>query len=331
MKVLVTGAGGYIGSILVPMLLEEDFQVIALDRFHFGKDKLPRPSENLSLLEDDIRFVKKETLQKFGHIDAVIDLAALSNDPVGELDPMKTYSINHLGRLRIATLAKYLGVERYVLPSSCSIYGFQDHIVNEESEINPLTAYAIANLNAEQDIFNLADDNFCVTVLRQATVYGLAKRMRFDLAINGMTKGFFLNKKIPILRDGNQWRPFVHVYDTSLAQLLTIKADKDKVNKQIFNVGSNDQNYSIFKLAELVAGGIGIDFAYEWYGEPDHRSYQVNFDKITKTLGFKPTFDAAKGAKEVWDALVSKQVDPNDPQTITLKWYQKLISENVMI
>ena len=122
MQVLVTGAGGYIGSILVPMLLEEDFKVIALDRFYFGKDNLPQPSDYLSLVEDDIRFVKKDTLKQFGHIDGVIDLAALSNDPVGQLDPIKTYSINHLGRLRIAVLAKSLGAERYILPSSCSIY-----------------------------------------------------------------------------------------------------------------------------------------------------------------------------------------------------------------
>ena len=193
MKVLVTGAGGYIGSILVPMLLEKKHHVLALDRFHFGKDKLPQESEQLTLLEEDIRFVNHDLFKKFGPIDAVIDLAALSNDPVGELDPIKTYSINHLGRFRIASLAKSFGVKKYLHPSSCSIYGFQAETVAETSPINPHTVYAKANRLAEVDSLSLADQHFCVIIIRQATVYGLSPRMRFDLAINGMTKGFYQN------------------------------------------------------------------------------------------------------------------------------------------
>lgn len=328
MKVMVTGAGGYIGSVLVPMLLEKGYNVIALDRFFFGKDKLPQGNKNLEVIEDDIRFFDPAILKD---VDAVIDLAALSNDPTGELDPVKTWSINYLGRFRVATLAKIAGVKRYILPSSCSVYGFQENLVDENSPTNPLTTYAKANLKAEKDILKLADNKFTVTVLRQATVYGLSPRMRFDLAINGMVKGFFKNGKIPILRDGSQWRPFVHVKDTSKAMILVLEAPKEKVNKQIFNVGSNEQNYQIFDLAKRIAKAIDIPFKYEWYGLPDHRSYRVSFNKIKETLNFSPDYNAEKGAIEIWEALKSGRLNPDDPKTITVEWYKHLLKEGVMI
>ena len=328
MRVLVTGAGGYIGSVLVPMLIERGYNVFALDRFFFGKDKLPFPNNRLNILEADIRFFEKEILKD---VDAVIDLAALSNDPTGELDPVKTWSINYLGRFRVATLAKLMGVKRYILPSSCSVYGFQDGVVDETSDTNPLTTYAKANLKAEKDILSLADDRFTVVILRQATVYGLSPRMRFDLAINGMVKGFFKNGKIPILRDGTQWRPFVHVRDTSSAMIKVLEAPKEEVNREIFNVGSDDQNYQIFDLAKRVAEAIGVPFEYEWYGLPDHRSYRVSFKKIKEKLGFEPQYDAEKGAVEIWEALKSGKIDPDDPKTITVEWYKNLLKEGVII
>ncbi len=328
MRILVTGAGGYIGSVLVPMLLERGYSVLALDRFFFGKDKLPSPNGKLETLEEDIRFFEKEILKD---VDAVIDLAALSNDPTGELDPVKTWSINYLGRFRVAVLSKLMGVRRYILPSSCSVYGFQDEVVDETSKTNPLTTYAKANLKAEKDILNLADENFTVVILRQATVYGLSPRMRFDLAINGMVRGFFKNGKIPILRDGTQWRPFVHVRDTSRAMIMALEALKENVSREIFNLGSDEQNYQIFDLARRVAEAIGIPFEYEWYGLPDHRSYRVSFKKIKEKLGFEPEYDAEKGAVEIWEALKSGKVDPDDPKTITVEWYKGLLKEGVMI
>lgn len=326
MNVLVTGAGGYIGNILVRLLLNEGYSVRGLDTYWFGEERLPE-HPNLEIVNGDIRNVSIDVMEG---IDAIIDLAAISNDPAGELDPLMTWSINHLGRFRIATLGKNAGVRRYILPSSCSIYGFQEGMVNEESAVNPLTTYAKANLAAEDDVLSLASEDYCVTVIRQATVYGLSQRMRFDLAVNGMTKGFFQNGKIPLMRDGKQWRPFVHVKDTSKAMMMILEADHKIVNHQIFNVGSDEQNYQIFNLAERVAEGQGIKFEYEWYGDPDHRSYQVNFDKISTNIGFNPNLRAEDGAKEIRDALDSGDLEANDPSSITLGWYKELIEKEVI-
>ena len=211
-----------------------------------------------------------------------------------------------------------------MLASSCSIYGFQEGILTEESKINPLTTYAKANYLAEEAVFGLADNKFVVTVLRQSTVYGLSPRMRFDLAINGMTLGFYNNKKIPVMRDGKQWRPFVHVKDTSRAFISVLTADKEIVNKQMFNVGSNDQNCQILPLAEIVAKGAGFPFNFEWYGDPDHRSYRVSFDKISKILRFKTIYKPSDGAKEISKALDEKIVVAS-PKTKTVEWYKYLL------
>jgi len=319
---LVTGGAGYIGSVLVRMLLERGYDVTVLDRFFFGKDSLKDIADQIKIVKGDIRWVDESILDG---VDVVMDLAALSNDPSGELNPDWTMEINYQGRVRIATLSKKKGVERYILASSCSIYGFQEGILDENSGVNPLTTYAKANHLAEQNVLPLADKNFTVTALRQATVYGFSYRMRFDLAINGMTLGFFKNGKIPIMRDGTQWRPFVHVKDTSKAFIMTMEADKELVNGQIFNVGSNDQNYQIFQLAKLIAESIGIPFKYEWYGSPDHRSYRVNFDKIHKTLEFTQDYTPIEGAREIYSALKDGTLDPNDMRTITVKWYKHLL------
>lgn len=323
MKVLVTGGAGYIGSILVELLRERGYKVICLDRLFFGKETLKKVIDDpkFELIQDDIRWFDPKILEG---IDVVMDLAALSNDPTGELDPQKTLDINYKGRVRVAKLAVEHGVERYIFASSCSVFGFQEGLLTEASSTNPLTTYAKANLLAEQEILSIRGDNFTPVVLRQATVYGLSPRMRFDLAINGMTLGFFKKGKIPILRDGNQWRPFVHVRDTSKAFILAMEAPGEKVSGEIFNVGANYQNYQIFPLAELVAESIGLPFEYEWYGSPDSRSYQVSFDKISKVLKFKPQYTPKDGAKEVYDALRQGSIT-DDMKTITLKWYKHLL------
>lgn len=329
MRVLVTGGAGYIGSVMIPMLLEKGYEVICLDRFFFGKETLNDVSanSNLKFVKDDIRWFDSNLLKG---VDAVVDLASLSNDPSGELDPLKTLDINYLGRVRVAKLSKEHGVKRYVLASTCSVYGFQESILNETSPTNPLTTYAKSNVLAEKDVMSLADDEFTTTVLRQATVYGLSPRMRFDLAINGMVLGVFKNGKIPVMRDGTQWRPFVHVKDTSKAFLTVLESPKDKINKHIFNVGANEQNVQISALAELIRETLSVPFEIEWYGSPDKRSYRVSFDKIRKILKFVPDYTPKEGAKEVYEALRNKKVT-DSLRTKTVEWYKHLLEANKLL
>lgn len=319
--VLVTGAGGYIGSVLVPKLLAKGFKVKALDRFFFGTDKL-EPHPNLVMVQEDSRRIREE---HFAEVEAVIDLVALSNDPSGELFREATYQINHISRARTANLAKQFGVKTYILPSSCSIYGFQepDVIVDERSLTNPLSTYAKANEMAEKSVLPLADYRFTVVVMRQATVYGFSPRMRFDLAINGMTLGGWKNGVIPLMKDGTQWRPFVHVQDTTDVMCLLLDADPQAVNGQILNVGSNAGNYQLGALGEAIANALPKPTSIEWYGEPDHRSYRVNFDKIERLLDWRAQWTAADGALEIVEALAAGRV-PEFEQTITLGWYQQL-------
>jgi len=320
-RILVTGAGGYIGCVLVPMLLEEGYEVRALDRYFFGIERLAE-DERVEKVRMDTRRIVPE---HFAGVDAVIDLAALSNDPSGELFQDATWQINHVARVNTAHLARRFGVSRYILPSSCSIYGFQDEgvIADEASTPNPLTTYARANLRAEQGILPLADEAFCALALRQATVYGYSPRMRFDLAINGMTYGAWKTGKLPMMRDGTQWRPMVHVKDTAAAMCFMLKTDPDRIRGQVFNVGSDANNYQIKPLAERVAETVPRPVELEWYGDPDHRSYRVSFEKI-EALGYKATRVAEDGVAEIAGKLESGELDKST-DTITLAWYQELM------
>jgi nucleoside-diphosphate-sugar epimerase len=328
MRVLVTGGAGYIGSVLTRALLERGYDITCLDRFFFGEDSIREIAERIALVKDDIRWFEPALLKG---VDAVLDLASLSNDPSGELDPQKTMEINYKGRTRVAALAKKHNVKKYVLASTCSVYGFQEGTLDEKSGLNPLTTYAKANVLAEKEVLPMADKSFSATALRQATVYGLSPRMRFDLAINGMALGFFRNGKVPIMRDGEQWRPFVHVRDTSEAFIRVLESDSDLVSGQVFNVGSDEQNVQVFKLAKLVAESVGLPFNYEWYGSPDKRSYRVSFDKIRRELSYQPSRTPKDGSREVFEALKSGKLNPDDPKTITVKWYNHLLEMHAFL
>ena len=319
--VLVTGAGGYIGTTLVPMLLQAGYRVRAVDRFFFGRDLLVEHADLEVVVED----TRKLAAAHVAGMDAVIDLAAISYDPSGELFAEATLAINHRARVRTAGLAREAGARRYILPSSCSIYGAQDEgvIADETSPTNPLTTYARANELAELGVVPLADDGFCVIVLRQATVYGLSPRMRFDLAVNGMTYGAWKTGKLPLMRDGTQWRPMVHVRDTARALMFMLEADPSTVNGEIYNVGSASNTYQIRALGEAVAGCVPGDVEIEWYGDPDRRSYRVAFDKI-EAVGYRAEKTAEDGVAEICEALDAGKVD-RTIQTITLDWYKELV------
>ena len=326
-NILITGGAGYVGSILIPSLIEEGHHVKCLDRFFFGDEyfKSKRFEDNLELIKDDIRWFDPKVLK---NIDVVMDLAALSNDPVGDLEPEKTYDINHMGRLRVAKLSKAAGVPQYVLASSASIYGQQKETANEESTISPLTAYSKANRKAEIDILPLGNNDFSVTALRFSSVYGISPRMRFDLAVNGMVLDFFKNKKITIF-GGNNKRPFVHIKDAIQAYKLLLNTTISKINGQIFNVGSNEQNYIISDLAKEVGSALDPNSELEISNTPDERSYFASFDKIQNVLGFKAKNNVKDTSKEIFLSLKDGSLDYGE-KTITLKWYNHIKNNKIL-
>ena len=319
-NILVTGGGGYIGTTLVPHLVSKGYRVKVVDRFFFGHDLLPE-EKSVELIQEDVRWLTEE---HFAGIDAVIDLAALSNDPSGELFQDVTWDVNHKARAAAARMAKAAGVKRYILPSSASIYGFQDPevFIDEDHPTNPLTTYAKANEKAEEDILPLADDDYCVIVLRLSTVYGYSPRMRLDLAINGMTYGALSTGKLPLMRDGTQWRPMVHVRDVAAAMEMMLQYDSGEVNGEIFNVGSERNNYQIKPLAERVVAALPRPVEIEWYGDPDHRSYRIAFNKI-EALGYQAKYAVEDGVKEICEAIEDGRINKDAPN-ITLQHYKDL-------
>lgn len=317
-KIVITGGAGYIGSILTEEALLQGYEVHVVDRFFFGNQDLDKKGAHLH--NHDSRAMPVEILDG---AYAVLDLAAISNDPAGELDPTATMDINFRARRRLQELCVIKGVERYVLASSCSVYGFQSNPVDEESEVNPLTTYAEANVLAEKSAFSLSGQGTAFTALRQATVFGLSPRMRFDLAINAMTLNVWKSGTLRVLRDGSQWRPMVHVRDTARAFLEVLKQPSELVANEIFNLGSNQGNYQILQMATLVSDALGKETEIEWYGDPDNRSYRVNFDKISKLLNFETNWTVESAAKEIANALSDGKTS-DSIQTYTLDWYKTL-------
>jgi len=323
MKVLVTGCGGYIGTTLVPFLLKNGYSVRCLDRFFFGEDVISHFSsdENVEIIKGDIRTVDKSIMEG---IDAVVDMASLSNDPSGDLNPELTLSINYKGRARIAKMAKEAGVNKYILMSSCSVYGFRDDIADEDSEPNPLTTYAKANIFAEREILPLSSGNFHPTALRLSTVFGPSKRMRFDILVNGMTLNAYIEGKISMMRDGTQKRPLVHVFDVSRAIHKTLQTD-DETSGEIINVGHEDLNYRVMDVAGIVKKVTNGEITI--YGDPDIRSYAVKFEKAREMLDFVPIFNVEDGVKQIYHELLIGNLR-QDPRWITVRWYKSLIENN---
>ena len=330
-RILVTGAGGYIGIPLCEHLLKTGYNVLALDRFFFGLNKLDklRREPGLEILQEDIRDVDPAML---GDVDAVVDLAGLSNDATAEIDPMLTTDINYTGAVRLARAAKERGVGRYIYSSSASVYGSGHKVgLTETDELYPLTEYARSKAEVESSILPLADRDFEVVILRNATVYGLAPRMRFDLVINIMTMRAWKDRVIYIMGGGEQWRPLVHVQDVVEAFRLALEAPAEKVNGEIFNVGSDDQNYQVQQLVRFVVDVVPNVTVHKIPDDPDKRSYNVNFAKIREVLNFEPYRRVHEGIVEIKQGLERGVVDPSDSTCFTLQWYKSLIEWSARI
>jgi nucleoside-diphosphate-sugar epimerase len=325
MRVLISGAGGYIGIPLCTKLVQRGHSIVALDRFFFGKNRLDGFAKNplATLVVGDIRDFDTKILNG---VDAVVDLAGLSNDASAEIDPCLTKSVNIEGGMHLARLAKEIGVRRYVYSSSASVYGHGTREqLTENDECRPMTLYAESKLRVEKLLTTIADDKFETVIFRSATVFGLAPRMRFDLAVNIMTLRAWKERVVYIMGGGDQWRPFVHVSDLVRALIHGVEDDGARVAGQIFNVGGDDMNYQIRQLAQFVRDVIPNTTMHLIPDDPDKRTYNVSFAKIRQHLGFEPAVRVHEGIVEIKQGLERGVLSDDDPTCYTLQWYRSLI------
>ena len=305
MRILVTGNEGYIGSILVPLLQAAGHHVTGLDTALFRECALI-PFTRPPTLRKDVRDVEAADLSG---LDAIIHLAGLANDPLGDLDPPLTYEINHAATVRLAELAKQVGIHRFLYASTCSVYGAAgEDMIDENSPPNPITPYAHSKLLSERDLARLADASFCPVFLRAATAYGVSPYLRFDLALNNLVAWAFTPHRVFLKSDGTSWRPLVHIRDIAQGYRILLEAPSALVCNQAFNIGATAENYRIRELAQLVERGVPdsrLEYADD--ASPDHRSYRVNCDRIANTLpAFKPQWNAERGIREVYETLLGK-------------------------
>ncbi|MEW5692169.1 MAG: bifunctional SDR family oxidoreductase/aminotransferase class I/II-fold pyridoxal phosphate-dependent enzyme [Candidatus Hydrogenedentota bacterium] len=333
-NLLIAGGAGYLGTVLVKLLLENNHFVRVLDRCFFGEASLDsfKTNPNFELLKCDIRWIPRET---FNNIDVLIDVSGLSNDPSCALNPDLTLAINRDGSINLAKAAKESGVKQLIFSSSCSVYGSGDTLfLKEDSKCKPVSLYAKCKLIVEEALFNMCDKNFAVTVLRNGTFYGLSKRMRFDLLVNIMTARAFKDKKIFVVGGGEQWRPLVQVEDAATAFLKIINSKREKVAGEIFNVGSDDQNFRVITVANMINDIIPDAKLIKVPEDQDIRTYNVSFEKIKKVLDFVPAHNVPEAIIKIRDALakgVVKFEGDKDEMTVTTERYINLTKFNPML
>ena len=313
MKVLVTGTEGYIGSQLASLLLQRGHEVTGLDTGYYREGWLYNSAVRSfpPCINKDIRKVTEEDLRGF---DAIVHLAELSNDPLGQHSPTLTFQINHQATVELARKAIRAGINRFVYTSSCSVYGTGDgdSYKTEKSETNPQTAYAQCKVWVERDLSALASDNFSPTFLRNATAYGPSPRMRFDLVLNNLSGFAWTTKEIKMSSDGTPWRPLIHVLDIGFAIACALEASRQAVHNQIFNVGSTSENYQVRDIAEIIAETFSGCKLSLGNSDGDNRSYRVNFDKIHALLpGFKCSRNARTGARELFELFQRIEMSPD--------------------
>ena len=313
MKVLVTGSEGYIGTILVDMLLKKGMEVEGIDICYFSEGNLNNVTfPNYTLNKKDVRDITIDDL-KGKNFDAIVSLAALSNDPLGKLDSELTYDINYRASVNLAKLGKDLGITRYVFASSCSLYGQGDSsALTEESPSNPQTAYGKSKIMAENALSELADDTFSPCYMRNATAFGYSPRMRFDIVVNSLTAFAKVDNEIKILGDGKPWRPLVHVNDICKAIITVLEAPRKKIHNQAFNVGSNTENYQIKTIAEKVKDAYttcNISIAQK--DAQDTRDYNVSFKKINELLNYDIDWSLPKGIYQLKTIYDAASIDKN--------------------
>lgn len=302
MRVLVTGHHGYIGAVLTPMLKEAGHEVVGLDSDLYTSCTYGEWADTTPTILKDVRDVEAADLEGY---DAVLHLAGLSNDPLGDLNPELTADINYRASVRLAKLARKVGVSRFIFSSSCSNYGAAgDNFLDEQSAFNPVTPYGKSKVMVEREVSMLADQNFHPTFLRNATAYGVSPFLRFDLVLNNLVAWAYTTGKIYMKSDGSPWRPIVHIEDISRAFIAALHAPIEKVHNEAFNVGRTEDNYRIRELAQIVAETVpGCEVSFAPDAGPDKRNYRVNSDKILRVLPeFQPQWDARRGAQELYDS-----------------------------
>lgn len=329
LHVLVTGHDGYIGSVLAPYFRAAGHNVTGIDTFFYA-DPVNRDAHSNGFHKDIRDFVPDD----LEGVEAVVHLAALSNDPLGQLNPQLTYAINHQASVRLARLAREAGVRRFLYASTCSVYGLSltEGLAREDSALHPLTPYAISKVQVEEDLAKLANASFSPVYLRNATAFGWSPRFRADIVLNNLACWAYATREIRILSDGTPWRPIVHVEDIARAFLAALEAPRDAIHNQAFNVGVDRENYQVHEIAAIVQEVFpGCQVVYAGDGSPDPRSYRVSFEKIQLHLpGFQPQWTARRGAQELLHAFRETgltQEDFSGPKYVRLARLKELLDK----